>query len=273
MNRIERIFADLRAGQCKALMPYVTAGDPDLATTAALLPALQEAGASVCELGIAFSDPIADGQVIQDAMRHALSQGLRPRDVLRTVAELRSQLSLGLVAMVSYSIVHRLGDGSFAKDAAEAGFDGLIIPDLPIDEAERTRDIVADAGLTCSFLIAPTTPTQRAQRIAKACTGFVYLLARAGLTGERSELPEDLPANIARIREVCDLPIAVGFGISTAEHVRQVVGVADAAIVGSAIVRRISKHRDGDASGAVADVRNFVQELATGLPQTAGASG
>ena len=202
-------------------------------------------------------------------MTHALKLGVRPRDALQIVADQRDKLDIGLVAMVSYSIVHRLGDSSFTKDAANAGIDGFIIPDLPVDEAEKTRDIVTTAGLTCSFLIAPTTPTDRAQRIAKACSGFIYLVARSGITGERAQLPEDLPDNIKRIRDVSDLPIAVGFGISSSEHVKQVVDLADAAIVGSAIVKRMAPYRAGDTSDAVTNVSQFVRELASGLPQTA----
>ena len=262
MNRIDRIFADLRRHGGKALMPYITAGDPDLAATAALLTDMDAAGASVCELGIPFSDPIADGPVIQASMTHALDKGVRVGAVLDMVATLRPKLNMGLVAMVSYSIVHRMGAKRFVDDAKAAGFDGFIFPDLPIEEAQDVADYVRRQEMILSFLIAPTTPIERARRIAQASSGFVYVLARSGITGERDSLPDDLPPRIAALRDVTDLPMAVGFGVSKAEHVRQVVSVADAAIVGSAIMRRVAEHRDGDV---VQPVGAFVRELLAGL--------
>lgn len=268
MNRVDAIFESLRRRRAKALMPFVTAGDPDLATTEALLPVLEEAGASVCELGIPFSDPIADGPVVQASMTHALRRGVRPGQVLEMVTRVRPRLSMGLMAMISYSIVHRLKPGAFIKSAQEAGIDGFIFPDLPVEEADAIRDRVREAGLVCSFMIAPTTPIERAEKIAQASSGFVYVLARAGITGERSSLPADLAERIERLRGVTDLPIAVGFGISSAEMVRQVVAVADAAIVGSAIMRRVAAHRDDDRDAVIREVREFVRELAMGLDLT-----
>ena len=273
MNRIEAIFSGLRGHGGKALMPFVTAGDPDLATTELLLPALERAGASICELGIPFSDPIADGPVIQDSMGHALARGVRPGQVLEMVSRQRAKLKLGLVAMMSYSIVYRLGDSAFVRDCAAAGIDGFIFPDLPVEDSTAIRAAAASAGLVCSFLIAPTTPPARAELIARACSGFVYVLARAGVTGEQKALPADLTARLARLREITDLPLAVGFGVSSPEQVRQVVAVADAAIVGSAIVRRLGAHRDADSApgraAAVAEVEGFVRELCGGLSPAA----
>ena len=269
MNRIDRIFSNLRASGQKGVMPFVTAGDPDLATTAAMLPAMERAGACICELGIPFSDPIADGPVIQASMTHALGQGLKPGQVLEMVKKLRSSLSIGIIAMVSYSIVYRVGhlkaaddDGfAFLRAAKEAGIDGFIIPDLPIEEAGPVIDACKKLELSCSFLISPSTPDARAQAIAKACTGFVYVLSRAGLTGEQAALPVDLLDRLKRIRSVTSLPIAVGFGISNREHVKQVTQVADAAIVGSAIMRRIAPMRDKGQAAVVSDVESFVREL------------
>ncbi|MCC7146087.1 MAG: tryptophan synthase subunit alpha [Phycisphaeraceae bacterium] len=266
MNRIDRIFRDLRAQGGKALLPFLTAGDPDVTTTAALLPAMQQAGAAICELGIPFSDPIADGPVIQESMHFALTRGVRPADIFQAVASQRAALSMGVVAMVSFSIVHRMGVGSFIQQARAAGFDGFIFPDLPLEESHDVRAQVAQAGLTCSLLISPSTPLARAEQIARACTGFIYLMARAGLTGERASLPVDLTDRIARLRQVSDLPIAVGFGISTPQQVRQVLQAADAAIVGSAIVRRLTSCRQQPAQ-AVSEVTSFVQQLADGLVQ------
>ncbi len=265
MNRIQRIFQQLRQGGGKALMPFVTAGDPDLATTAAILPALQQAGASVCELGIPFSDPIADGPVIQASMTRALEAGTRPGKVLEMVAAKRDKLDMGLVAMISYSIVHRLEPATFIRDAAQAGIDGFIIPDLSLEESQAVRELIAKHGLILSFLISPTTPLERARNIAKACTGFVYVLARAGVTGESAALPADLSRRIEELRQVTDLPMAVGFGVSDADQVRQVVEVADAAIVGSAIMRRVAQHAEQGPEQIARHVGDFVRDLATGL--------
>ena len=250
-------------------MPYLTAGDPSLATTGAMLPKIQDAGASVCELGFPYSDPIADGPIIQASMNYVLEHHARVAQIFEMVSQQRSQLKMGVVAMVSYSIVHRMGVKGFMSDAASAGFDGMIVPDLPVEESNVVCQTATDAGLTCSFLIAPTTPLERAQKLAQASSGFVYVLARAGLTGEQSELPADLSERINRLRDVTDLPIAVGFGVSTAQQVSDVVQVADAAIVGSAIMHRIADSRDKDESEIVKMVGSFVSELAGGLTSQA----
>lgn len=265
MNRIDRIFADLRGAGRRALMPYLTAGAPDLDTTASLLPALERAGAVVCELGIPFSDPIADGPIIQASMAAALAKGVRPAGVLEMVSKLRSKLSMGLVAMVSYSILYRCGPIDFMKDAKAAGFDGLIVPDLPVEESASFLEAAAGLNLVCSMLVAPTTPIDRAQRIAQACSGFVYVLSRAGLTGERATLPPQLSARIERLRSVTDLPMAVGFGISNRDQVQQVVRIADAAIVGSAIMRRVLDNAKQPNGDLVDQVEAFVADLAGGL--------
>ncbi len=264
-NRIDTIFADLRGSGGKALMPFITAGDPDLATTIRLLEAAQDAGASICEIGIPFSDPIADGPVIQASMSRALDQGLRVEQVFAAVAEARPRLTIGLVAMVSYSIVHRMGLSSFIARAKAAGFDGFIFPDLPLAEAGPARAAVAEAGLILSMLIAPTTPIERAEQIAAASTGFVYVVSRPGITGATEALPPELPERLGRLRGVTDLPMAVGFGISTAAQVRDVVRVADAAIVGSALVAQIHQHAQTSADAAVQATRAAVAHLAAGL--------
>ena len=261
-NRIDTLFSDLRASGGRALMPFLTAGDPDLATTAALLESAQGAGASVCEIGIPFSDPIADGPVIQASMSRALDAGVRVDAVLDMVRGVRERLSIGLVAMVSYSIVHRLGLEAFVKRSKDAGLDGFIFPDLPLEESGPARAAAAEAGLILSMLIAPTTPIERAERIAAASTGFVYVVSRPGITGASAALPEELPQRLRRLRGVTGLPMAVGFGVSSAAQVREVVGVADAAIVGSALVKVIDQARGGDV---VARAGGFMQELASGL--------
>lgn len=245
-------------------MPFLTAGDPELASLPALLAAAQRGGASVVEVGLPFSDPIADGPVIQASMKYALDHGATVDGVFEQIRAARPSLSIGLVAMVSYSIVHRRGLAKFVGQAKDAGFDGFIFPDLPLEEADAARKATADAGLILSMLVAPSTPIERAKRIAEASTGFVYVVSRAGITGAQSQLPPELPARLSELRGVTDLPITVGFGVSTAAQVGQVVSVADAAIVGSALVAEVAKSR-GTPGGAVATVERFVAALAEGL--------
>lgn len=264
MNRIDQIFADLRGQTRRGLMPFVCGGFPGPGALTSVLPALQQAGASIIEVGFPFSDPIADGPVIAAAMHDALIAGATPRTVLDEVAAVRGRVGIGLVAMVSVSIVWRMGGPEgFIGQAAEAGFDGFIFPDATLEESAELRRAAAARGCTASLLIAPTTHPKRMQEIAKACTGFVYLLARTGITGERQEAPE-IGRMVASLRQTTDLPIACGFGISSADHVRAVVRHADAAIVGSALVRRM---RDALAAqrDPIVEAEVFTRDLARGL--------
>lgn len=259
MSRIDHIFTTLREQGRTALMPFVTAGYPSLEVTEQALPAIEDAGASIVELGIPFSDPIADGPVIAASMHEALQGGTTPRAVFEMVRRLRPGTELGLIAMVSESIVMRIGQERFASEAVEAGFDGLIVPDLDTADSGALRALADEHDLSLSLLIAPNSSPQRVKEIASMCSGFVYLLARAGVTGE-SDAPPEIEEKVSLIRTVTDLPIAVGFGISCAEHVTAVTQVADAAIVGSALVRRM-----GEADDPVDAARRFVRELARGL--------
>ncbi len=226
-------------------MPFVVGSHPFPGATASILPALADAGASVIEVGIPFSDPIADGPVIAAAMHEVLTRpGGRPatpETVFAEVASARARTSAGLVAMCSVSIVHRMGgaDG-FCRLAAQAGFDGLIVPDVTVEDAAPLAEGARSSGLALSLLVAPTTPPARAARIAERSSGFVYLLARSGTTGERADLPE-VAGPVAMLRRAGTIPIACGFGIASPEQVRAVVRHADAAIVGSALVRRLSE--------------------------------
>lgn len=264
MNRIDSIFKQLSSRGGKALMPFVTAGDGGVGVLRDMIPAMERGGASICEIGIPFSDPIADGPVIQASMTRALDAGVKVEQVFDAVAKARPNTEMGLVAMVSYSIVYRIGLAQFVQDAAKAGFDGFIFPDLPLEESQDARDAAADAGLILSMLIAPTTPIERAQKIAAASTGFAYVVSRGGITGESRSLPPDLPDRLAKLREVTEAPMSVGFGISTPEQVREVVAVADAAIVGSALVRRLHDN----AADMPAEAEKFTRELAAGLPNS-----
>lgn len=263
-NRIDDIFAELRAGGRKALMPFVCGGHPGPGVTGRLIRGAAAGGASIVEVGIPFSDPIADGPVIAAAMHAALAAGATAGSVIEEVAAERAGLSVGVVAMVSISIISRMGGPSaFAERLAGAGFDGIIVPDLPLEESGDMRQAAAARGLVMSLLIAPTTPWARAEQIARACTGFVYLLARAGITGEQEGAPE-VRARVQKLRQATGLPIAVGFGISSPEHVRAVVRDADAAIVGSALVRRIGEAARAGSDPAAA-CEAFVRSLAGGL--------
>lgn len=280
MSRIDTIFKELRSTGRRGLMPFICGGHPSLAASRAVLPALERAGASIVEVGFPFSDPIADGPVIAAAMHEALGAGVTPDGVLAMARAARGDgLKLGLVAMVSISIVHRIGAERLVKDAAAAGFDGFIFPDVPLEESEQLVKTTRDAGLTASLLVAPTTPKARMEKIARACSGFVYLLARVGITGDKQTSggaePEvdvaGIRSRIAELRTMTELPIACGFGISSADHVRAVVrpesdggAGADAAIVGSALVRRMSK---AAASGndPAEEAESFTRALAVGL--------
>ncbi|MCC7390422.1 MAG: tryptophan synthase subunit alpha [Phycisphaerales bacterium] len=271
MNRIDAIFQDARQSQRRLLMPFVCAGHPAPDSLPDLLGALERAGGSIAEIGIPFSDPIADGPVIASAMHRALERGATPESVFEQVSRARGSTGLGLVAMVSASIVYRAGgpDG-FAARAAGAGFDGVIYPDVPLEESDALLGAAREQGLTATLLIAPTTSIARAEAIARACTGFVYLIARTGITGERGEAP-DVARRVARLREWTELPIACGFGVSTPEHVRAVVAHADAAIVGSALVRRIDQAVEQGAD-PIAEAGSFVGELASAARGTRAAA-
>ena len=257
MSRIDRIFAQQRAQGRKALMPFVVAGDPSLEALGATLQAMERAGAAVAEVGIPFSDPIADGPVIAEAMHRALQRGVTPRAVLETVRSARDGLQMGLVAMVSVSLVERGGGASFIGGLADAGFDGVIVPDADLDAVQPLLDEAVRRDLAFAMLVAPTSTDARIERLVRHCRGFVYLLARAGITGERAEAPE-VDALVARVRAHTTLPLAVGFGISTAAHVQAVCRHADAAIVGSSLVRRMA---GGHAQAAPAVAGAYVSEL------------
>lgn len=261
MSRIDDIFAEHRAHGRKGLMPFFCGGYPSPGVLPAALAAAHKAGGCIAEVGYPFSDPIADGPVIAAAMHEALQQGCTPRRVFDEIADARARApQLGLVGMVSVSIIWRLGIDQAIGMARTSGLDGFIIPDLLLEDGDQLIGRVRDAGLSVSLLVAPTTTPRRAEQIAKACSGFVYLLARAGITGESTGKPE-VAERVRMMRGLTDLPIACGFGIGTAEQVRAVVEHADAAIVGSALVRRMAEAPNDPVGAAAA----MVAELARGL--------
>jgi tryptophan synthase alpha chain len=267
VSAIDELFRVLRAAGRKALMPFVTAGDPDLDFTAAVLHELAARGATLCELGIPYSDPIADGPVIQASYTRALSKKIRLEQILQTVRELTPSFKPPLVSMVSYAIVYRHGLQQYVADARAAGLAGAIVPDLPVEEAAPLAKLCRAADFSLVQLVTPTTPRERAVRIAETSTGFLYYVSVTGITGERGDLPAELIDNVAWLREQTPLPVCIGFGISRPDHVRRLAPVADGLIVGSAIVRRIAVASEPGArrETVLADVGKYVAELLAAL--------
>jgi len=251
MNRIGEIFSKTDS----ALMPFIVSGFPNLESTKDAIIAMDEAGADIIEIGIPFSDPIADGPLIAAAMHEALLGGVTPQSTIDLVAGIREHVSAGLVAMVSDSIVSKIGRKTFLQSLANAGFDGIIIPDIDDLDAQQTSAYCQQCELTFSMLVSPSSTKERIAWLASISSGFLYILARVGLTGEQTS-PPDITHRIEEIRTITTLPLAVGFGISTREHVVSVTQSADAAIVGSALVRRM-----GDAENPALAAREFVCEL------------
>jgi len=267
MNRIVERLASRRAAGKRALLPYLTAGYPDAPTSLELIRAADRAGAAVVEIGFPYSDSVADGPVIQESFHAVLERGFRVSDALALAAEARPTVRCALVAMLSYALIHRVGVSAFLREAKAVGFDGIIVPDVPVEESESLRDTARAVDLCFVGLVAPTSSAERRREIARTSTGFLYQIARAGTTGERADLPPELDREVADLRAHTQLPICVGFGVSTPEHVRAVCQVANGAIVGSAIVRRI---RDGVREGRpldriVNDVGAYLAELAGGV--------
>jgi tryptophan synthase alpha chain len=243
------------------LVPFVPAGYPDLASTAAVIAAMDRAGAAAIEVGFPFSDPIADGPTIQEAFTLALAKKVKVTEILQTVQGIAPQLAAPLVAMLSYSIVFRYGAERFFADVKRAGFSGLIIPDLPPPQAQKTCDLIQAAGLDTIFLIAPTTTAARRAEICKLCSGFVYYLSVSGITGIRDELPPGIPENVRQIKGMTDKPVCVGFGISKPRHVASLNGVADGAIVGSAIVKKMLNATDQTPQSLAKMVGEYCTQL------------
>lgn len=263
MNRITQHFRALQDVDRGAVIPYVTAGFPELAISRELILRADSAGAPVVEIGFPYSDSIADGPQIQESFHEALRGGLRVENILKMVSEVRAGVQCGLVAMLSFSIVRRFGARAFLRQLCDVGFDGVIIPDVSLEELGAAAEESLKKKLCMIGLVAPTTSPARCVRIARQSSGFVYQIAAVGTTGERTELATDVRKMTLELKSACSLPVCVGFGISTPEHVRRVCRVADGAIVGSAIVRRI---RDGLTSGRssgqlVDDVSEFIGEL------------
>ena len=263
ISRLDRTFARLRQEREQAIIAYVMAGDPSLQETEQLVVELEQAGADIIELGVPFSDPIADGPVIQQAAERALRNGTSLRTILPMVARLRASTQVPLVLMVYYNNIHAFGPERFCHEAVQAGVDGLIVPDMPPDEAGPLKGPAAAAGLQLIFLLAPTSTAERRNFVARQSEGFVYCVSLTGITGAKLRNVADVGKNVEKIKKVTRVPVAVGFGIATPEDAANVAAIADGVIVGSAIVKQIAAHRQKPEM--VKKVAEFVRSLKTAM--------
>jgi tryptophan synthase alpha chain len=244
MSRISQTFEHLQKTHERALIPYVTAGDPDLEMTKRLVREMVRRGGDIIEIGVPFSDPLADGPIIQRASQRALQGGTTLRKILQTVSELRHEVDVPLVLMTYYNPVFRYGEEAFVADALDAGVDGIIVPDLPPEEGQSIIERTTDTPLEMIFLAAPTSTSARLALISEASRGFIYYVSRLGTTGVRDHLADDLRIMLEKVRASTSKPIAVGVGVSTPEHVRLVAELADGVVVGSAILKLIEDLED-----------------------------
>lgn len=253
MNRIDKTFKRLKETGGKAFIPYIMAGDPDLDKTMERVLMLEECGADIVELGVPFSDPLADGPTIQRAAERALKAGVTLKKMVPFVKELRKRSSVPVIFMTYYNPILKYGEEAFVADAADAGVDGLIIPDLPPDEAGTLIKLCRGKGLDIIFLVAPTSTEERMKKIVSASRGFIYYVSMTGITGSKLTLEEHFKNHIGRLREMTDKPVAIGFGISTPDDAKNMAAFADGVIVGSAIVKKF--HEDPD------NARDFAQKM------------
>jgi len=265
MTAISQCFATLRQrGDC-ALIPFITAGDPDLATTALALQALDQAGANLIELGVPYADPLADGPVIQAAATRALQRGITLEQVLEMVSQVQPQLTAPIILFTYFNPIFYRGVESFLTQIQAAGIRGLVVPDLPLEEADSLLLPATQRGIDLILLVAPTSPAERIQAIAEQSQGFIYLVSVTGVTGMRTQVGDRLEKLLGEIRQVTDKPVGVGFGISRPEQAQQVKGWgADAVIVGSAFVDRLSQ---GTPAAGLASIKELCQQLKVALSQ------
>ena len=263
MNRLEATFNSLKADGEKALIAYIMAGDPSLRETEQLVLEMERSGADVIELGVPFSDPIADGPVIQQAADRALRGGTTLRKILESVRRLRASTQIPIVLMAYYNTVHAFGTTEFCREAVRAGVDGLIVPDMPPDESEPLQKPSRETGLNLIFLLAPTSTPARRGLVTKQSQGFLYYVSLTGITGTRLHDVTDVRDNVRKIKQQSRVPIAVGFGVATSEDAARVAKVADGVIVGTAIVRNIAQHAKDPRM--VSKVGEFVRSLKTAM--------
>lgn len=259
MNRIVARFSELKSKGQKGFVIYIGGGDPDLETTRQLALAFDQAGVDVMEIGVPFSDPLADGLVNQLAAQRGLESGTTPPKILSTVAAIRQKSQIPIVFYVYFNVLHKYGLKRFIQDSAQAGVDGLLVLDLPPEESENYEALMREAGLCVIYLVAPTTPAERIQFIVPRGSGFVYYVSREGVTGMQAKVSDTIAERTALIRQHTTLPIAVGFGISNPEQAKTVAANADAIVVGSAVVNQIAAL--GKSPDLVPRVQAFVQSL------------
>jgi len=259
MNRIVEKFAQLKSAGKKAFVVYIGAGDPNLTATQQLAVAFDRAGVDVLEIGVPFSDPLADGLVNQLAAQRGLESGATPPKVLEMIQAVRRQSELPIVLYIYYNLIHKVGTETFIAAAAKAGVDGLLVLDLPPEESDNYETLMQKAGLCHIYLVAPTTPDDRIEQIVKRSSGFIYYVSREGVTGMQSQIATNLAAQVAKIRSHTSLPVAVGFGISNPGQARLVAREADGCVVGSAIVNQIAEN--GHSPDLVGKVGQFVKSL------------
>jgi tryptophan synthase alpha chain len=262
MNRIVEKFAALKRTGKKGFIVYFGAGDPNLEATRQLALAFDKSGVDILELGVPFSDPLADGLVNQLAAQRGLESGTTPPKVLETIAAIRRQSQIPIVLYIYFNPIHKVGLEKFINDCARVGVDGLLVLDLPPEESDNYEVLMKEAGLCHIYLVAPTTPDDRMELIVKRGSGFIYYISREGVTGMQANVASNLASQVAKIRAHTDLPVAVGFGVSNPEQVRLVAQSADAVVVGSAVVNQIAEH--GRSSELVLQVGRFVRSLSNG---------
>jgi tryptophan synthase alpha chain len=265
MSAIDTTFETLRSQGRKAFLPFITAGDPDLEFTGKVLKELVTRGASICELGIPYSDPIADGPVIQASYTRVLDQKQKLGQILEAATSWTAELSAPLVSMVSYSIIHRQGLENYVARAKAAGIAGAIVPDLLVEESANFSALCQREDFSLIQLVTPTTPRDRALKICETSTGFLYFVSITGITGERTELPPEVVDQVGWLKERTELPICIGFGISQPEHVKMLAPVADGLIVGSAIVRKIAEVEEKGEAAVLAEIGELVDELTAAM--------
>ncbi|MFQ5560234.1 MAG: tryptophan synthase subunit alpha [Nitrospinota bacterium] len=259
---LERLNQEKR----KALVPFITAGDPDLEVTRGLIFEMEKQGADIIELGIPFSDSLADGPTIQRSFVRALEKGFSLKKILKMVADVRKQTEIPIILMTCYNLVFRYGKEKFLKDAVAAGVDGLIIPDLPVEETRQLQPNSHDNTPDLIYLLAPTSTNKRIELVSKASQGFIYYISVAGITGERKKLPREIGEKIRIIKTNSSLPVLVGFGISTPEQAKDAAKVSDGVIIGSAIVR-IIEEAGGNKKKRLSSVGKFVKKVRLALDQ------
>ncbi|MBI1810685.1 MAG: tryptophan synthase subunit alpha [Nitrospirae bacterium] len=259
MNRIEKVFKKLKTQNKKAFIPYIMAGDPSIEKTKEIVLMFEECGADIVELGVPFTDPLADGPTIQRAAERALKNGVTLKKVIALVKDLRQKTKIPLVLMTYYNPVFKYGEERFIADAKDAGVDGVIIPDLPPDEAGEFIRLAKNAALASIFLLAPTSTDERIKKVARASTGFIYYVSITGITGAQLLLDGSIEKSITGIRKITDKSIAVGFGVSTPDEAKAVAGVSDGVIIGSAIVKKAQGNLNGELRDFLLTLREAIK--------------